>query len=96
MQLLILIGHLYLSDMQFGATPRTDTKKTCLKEIGLHAKNHLDSTVNLNARGPYNEPENSPFRSSYILLHKRLHVSMLAFRSLSYVISNFTVKGNQM
>ena len=48
--LLILIGHPYLSGVSLDVAPRTDTKKMCLKEIGLHAQNMitiLDSIVNV-------------------------------------------------
>jgi hypothetical protein len=48
--LLILIGHPYLSGVWLDVAPRTDTKKTCLKEIGLYGQNMitiLDSIVNV-------------------------------------------------
>ena len=37
----ILIRHLYLSSVRLGVDLRTDTKKTCLKEIRLGAQNLL-------------------------------------------------------
>ena len=32
---------IYVSGTWLGVAPRTDTKKTCLKEIGLHAQNMI-------------------------------------------------------
>ena len=51
----ILLGHLYLSSMWFGATPRLGIKMTCFKEIGLCVQNTiiiLGSIVNLIRGGP--------------------------------------------
>ena len=41
---------MYSSGMWFGLAPRTDTKETCVKKIGLCAQNLkiiLDSIVNI-------------------------------------------------
>ena len=45
-----LLKDLYLSGIWIGVAPRTDTKNTCSKEIGLHARDMiivLGSIVNI-------------------------------------------------
>ena len=48
LRLVILIKHLQLSGMWLGVAPRIDTKKTYLKETGLHAQNMITILGSIN------------------------------------------------
>jgi hypothetical protein len=45
--LLSVLGHVYLSGVWAGVASRTNTKKTCLREIGLCAQNTIRILVSI-------------------------------------------------